>query len=301
MRIVVAVMVTLAVVVAVGLLAGCGPKESTEPGTVAAYETPDKVPAPGAPIPSQPPTNDANVVLTRMVSVYKKLDSLFVISEADMTQPGVAFPIHQVATLKYSRDPASMLVVVEDPVAGTHGYFGDGSSVVFHDALRNTFMRRDFHGDLKGIATIIDHYAPQLVSPLVFLQSKSVPTGTGPARIIKTENIDGKPAYVIAGRFADAYLQAFVIRLGFPDSVKPVKGDFTLWIDKETCTLRRTKVSLAWRGTMLNPERKVVRVSPSVEVSEKVTTLVPNPKFSKEEFRFLAPKGAVQTFREGRD
>ena len=255
-------------------------------------------PLPGAPIPVQPPTTDPVVLLTRMASFYANLDSLFTISEADMRQPGMKFPSHQVMTLKYHRSPAWMEMVVEDPLAGTHGYFADGTSVVTHDAMRNTYMRRDFHGDLVETARVVEHYAPQLLSPLIFIQYPRFSTKMEEARIVGMRELNGRPAYVLKGRFSEAYLRDFGRRFGFGGDVNPVKRDVTMWIDRETYALVKSTMSLAWNGVVKNANNRVVHVSPAVDVVNEVTTLVPNPKLSQEEFRFFPPPGAKQRFRE---
>jgi hypothetical protein len=295
--------IVLTIAVVMGLAWGCrGTKEKPAIAlTPTSEESFEKVPAPGKPIPSQPPTRDPKVALQHMVAAYKSLDTLYVRSEADILQRRgqSTRQAYQVTIIKFQKSPPKYSMVVKDPQAGTQFFVSDGSSIVWHIGLTNQYMRRDFRGDLAALCRQVDEDAPQLLTSTVFLRSEKIPLGIGPVQMVGTETVEGKPAYKISGEFTAEYLRDYAKRL-YGGEVEPTRREFTLWLDKNNYLVLKTALNVGWRGMLEQPRQKPVPFDLHAKVTERVTVLVQNPRLTENDFRYIAPKGAQEVFVESR-
>ncbi|HXG23766.1 MAG TPA: hypothetical protein VNJ09_04355 [Chthonomonadales bacterium] len=293
----------LAIIIVTGLMCGCrGGNE--KPAVVlkpTSEESFQNVPAPGKPIPNQPPTDDPKVALQRMVAAYKSLDSLYVRTEADIlkVRGKNSRLAYQIAITRFRKSPPRFSMVVMDPHAGTQFFVSDGSNIVWHLGLTNQFLRREFRGDLAALCRQVDKDAPQLLTPTVFLRSDKFPLGIGPIRMAGIDTVDGKPAYKISGQFAPEYLRDYAKRL-YGGEVEPTHREFTLWLDKHNYLVLMTRMHVGWSGKLERRRQKPVPFDLQAKVTERVTILVQNPRFTEDDFRYVAPKGAQEVFVESR-
>lgn len=293
----------LAIVVVAGLACGCrGGKEKPAAALKPiSEELFQNVPAPGKPIPNQPPTDDPKVALQRMVAAYKSLDSLYVRTEADIlkSRGKNSRLAYQVAIARFQKSPPKFSMVVTDPQAGTQFFVSDGSNIVWHLGLTNQYLRRDFQGDLSALCRQVDEDAPQLLTPTVFLRSNKFPLGIGPVRMVGIDSVDGKPAYKISGQFTSEYLRDYAKRL-YGGEVEPTRREFTLWLDKNNYLALKTTMNVGWSGKLERRRQKPVPFDLEAKVTERVTVLVQNPRFTEDDFRYVAPTGAQEVFVESR-
>jgi hypothetical protein len=112
------------------------------------------------------------------------------------------------------------------------------------------------------------------------------------------EQIDGKPAYRLQGDFTDAFGRQMAARL-FQPGFRPAQGQFTLWVDQNTCLLLKSSMQLAWRGVFPINKQKVT-VTKRIVMVVRATEIILNPSFAENEFRFSPPKGAKEQYIEGR-
>jgi len=253
-------------------------------------------PAPGAPLPTWPPTTDPNIAVQRMVAAYRTADSLQLVTESDGMQIHPA-QVHQTTVLKYRKQPPQLAMEVKDPLSGTIRYIADGSSIVYYYGLDNRFMRRDHRGDLPSLCAMIDRDVPQCMSPIVFLKSSRIPEGFDALTMAGTASVNGKSAYVLRGRFTPAYVRSLGTLL-FKKSLKPGTSAFTLWLDRSNYLLLKSSILISWEGVARMGEVSVK--NPRIAMIEKTTQIIPNPRFSDDDFRFFAPKGAKEIFIERR-
>lgn len=293
----------LAIVVIAGLACGCR-SDNEKPAVVlkpTSEESFQNVPAPGKPIPNQPPTDDPKVALQRMVAAYKSLDSLYVRTDAEIlkVRGKNSRQAYQVAITRFQKSPPKFSMVVTDPQAGTQFFVSDGSNIVWHLGLTNQFLRRDFRGDLAALCRQVDKDAPQLLTPTVFLRSDKFPLGIGPIWMAGIDTVNGKPAYKISGQFTSEYLRDYAKRL-YGGEVEPTHREFTLWLDKNNYLVVKTMMNVGWHGKLERRRQKPVPFDLQAKVIERVTILVQNPRFTEDDFRYVAPQGAQEVFVESR-
>jgi hypothetical protein len=280
-------------------LTGCGRKTDAAPTAGPPQESTAQAgvaPRSGSALPPQPVTLDARVALQRMVAAYNTLDSFQMKSDGDVELVTVAPQlIHQTTTLKFTKDPARLTMLIKDPLSGTQRFYADGRTVVHYYGVSNQFMRRSVPPGLKSIAERIDKDSPQVLSPVSFLMSKGLPVGIGTAAITGKENVDGKPALVIKGQFKPDYQRDLAKRV-FPSPLSPGRGEFTLWLDANTYLLLKSRGELSWNGTARLPEVGTAFSNPRLTFTERTTEIIQNPQLASEEFRFIAPKGVKEVF-----
>jgi hypothetical protein len=238
-----------------------------------------------------------------MVASYNKLDSFQMKSDGDVEI--VTFGpqlIHQTTTLKYTRAPARLTMLIKDPVSGTQRFHADGKTVVHYYGVSNQFMRRSVAPGLRGIAERIDADSPQILSPVSFLMSEGLPLGIKTAQITGKEQIEGRTALVIKGQF-DPIFQRKVgaHKSNFGVELKPGIGDFTLWLDAENYLMLKSSGRLSWTGTIATADPRKPIVNPSVTFTERTMEIIQNPQIASEEFRFVAPKGVKEVFVQRRN
>jgi hypothetical protein len=261
-----------------------------------------EVPAPGPNLTRQPASATAREVFVRMIDAYKRADSLYLRTEADvLTMPGPEGSSHQVSLLRYRRQPAAIRLWIRDPNRGMQEFFADGSSLVHWDGLDNLFTRRDCQGDVIALASAIEKQAPQPLSPLVFLRANSMPTRIAKAAILRTESVNGNPSYRIQGSFDSRYLLLLGKQLGYGPDPLPLRGRFTIWVDSQSYLIRKCALSLAWCATIQDEYGRTLKVTPTLQSSERLVKVVPNPAYAPDDFRFLPPKGAQEKFAQAED
>lgn len=284
------------------LLAGC----HRDPDLAKdALPPPVAAPDPGRPLPTQPPTNDPTVALTRMVAAYKALDSAQIEYESDIEQsdrtgkPVHTHTIHQSTELKFRKRPAALSMVIQDPVGGTQEYHYDGDSLVEYSAKVNLFERRTLRGDLAAACAVVDQKSGQLLSPIVFLHSQAIPIGTGSARMAGAEQVRGRKAHVVKGTYTTAYLADLGSKaLHVPATVD--RGEFTLWIDQENYLLLKSESAIVWHAVLRTKGKAPAVWQLALHLNERYGKIIQNPTFNDRVFRFIPPKGADETFIERR-
>src|SRR5579872_387090 len=211
----------MATLAAPALMSGCRGGDSVPTASASQSASP----TPGKPLPSQPPTHDGRVALQRMVAAYKAFDSLQVETAADIQTSLQPSLIHQETVIKYRKQPPCITMTVKDPHLGTQQYFTDRGSIVHYTGVSNEYTQYsvDVQTGLKPLIERIDKDTPQVMSPLVFLQSKDIPLGVGSARLTGTEGVNGRRSYVVTGRFRSDYLSELAKRVVGIEMV-PTKG-----------------------------------------------------------------------------
>lgn len=278
---------------------GCG-QNGAAPSQAASVDIQSRRPAPGPALPPQAPTRDPRLIVQRMVAAYKALDSLQVTSEADIrSNLFPTSPVHQTMILKYQKHPARIAMMSKDPGHGTHQYFANGMSLVHYSGLANEYIRRALQGNLAQLCKVIDRETPGVLSPVIFLQSGIMPLGVDAVRLVGTDTVDGRPAYVIKGTFTPAYLRDLARRI-VGQSLNPTQNQFTLRVDQANYLLLKSSVQLSWKGKMQWRSDKPREVTFHFSSEERVTEAIQNPRFEEDEFRFFAPKGARERFIERR-
>lgn len=274
---------------------GC--QRTGESPVVAAVSLPKNIPLkPGRPPALQPETTDAATALKQMVSAYKGLRSLYTKSEADLVYVvGQRTAVHQTTTITYTRDPVRISITIQDPSIGTEQYVADGHNLVSYRGINNLYRRRAIGSGIREMVTLIDRDAPQIMSPLVFLLSRSMPDGVESARVTGREILGGKRTVVIRGMYSLPYMRQIGSHWfsGYPS---PTGREFTLWLEEGTFLLRKSSVRLGWAGLVALRDRPGVRApNPQVNVVERVVESVPNPSLAADDFKFIAPQGAEET------
>lgn len=284
-------------------LIGGGCNRQADPPVVVALPDAFTAPAPrpGKPLPPAPPAADGRVALERMVTAYKKLDSLQQTSDADIVVNFGPDPrVRQETVVKYQLQPARVALIVRDPVGGTQQYVGDGSTVVWYMGLMNQFIRRSAGPTMDAMVRVIDRDAPQAMSPLVFLTSNGQPTGVATSRLVGPGTVNGKAAVVVEGTFRDEYLRR-VASAEFAAPIQPAFGSFTLWLEPNTYLLLKSSVHMGWRGVTTLRGSAARSENPRVDYTETVRELVQNPTFGPDDFRFVRPHNAKEIFIERRE
>jgi hypothetical protein len=279
----------LAALLALSLAGGCGrdrdmDTEADEPQQTATSAPPP----PGAPPKTMPPTNDPRVALQNMAAAYRALDSLMLTTETDWAGPA---RIHQSCVYMYRRQPAGVSVTTSDYVSGTQQYMAGDGSLVYYKAVDNSYVRDSVPGDMAALSRRIDRLAPQILSPLDFLKGDDTLKGVGAARMAGTATVNGRQVYVIKGEFSPEF-QLYLCHRIITNAVRPAAGEFTLWLDRNTYLIEKSFVRLTARKVSDNAEWRF-------EFTERVAEMVPNPAFSRFEFRFDPPKNAVLKLRSG--
>jgi len=279
------------------LIAGCG--DNKDSSSAESTNTGDPIgPSNVKPLPKYEITSDARVILERMVSAYKKLGSLQVRTEADILAPGAKALSHQSTILKFLSNPPRLSMQVKDPTDGTRKYYADGKTVVQYLGISNEYTRRTVKPNLPDIIARIDHDDPQVMSPLVFLSSGSIPPGIEAAEVTDRETINGKKTVVLKGKYSEQFMKDFGKRL-FKSAPASTARDFTLWVDETTYFLAKSSISLGWSDMVQDKTSQARVVNPRIDIQELVVEIVPNPTFNTEEFRFFEPKGVIERFISG--
>lgn len=283
---------------------GCrgAPKEATShgsaPGGTVTLHSAD-APAPSG-LPELASTNDPRVILRSMVAAYKNAQTMQVETEGDqrISGPGAPLFVHHTTAYKYQTRPARLAMSTRNAITGTTSYFADGTSFVVYSGLHNQFTRRDEAGDLTALARRIDQLTPQLLTPLGMILSGEQPRGLISPQLAGSENVDGKPAYVVKAVFDPSYVRYLGHKTDFASGYDAAKSEATLWIDKRTGYLLKSTQRLVWKGVTRDPDSGRRAVTDTLELSERVTKLVPNAPLAQSEFRFIPPKGAQEVYQE---
>jgi outer membrane lipoprotein-sorting protein len=275
-------------------LAGCSHHQE-EPSLSAPIA--QSVFTPGTPLSSSPRAQNGMQALQFMISSYQKASSIYITQNASMDYIlGAAKNIQQEGNIKIQKNPDRLYMSVQDPISGTQEYYADGTSVVHYSGVSNQFIRYPLLGGVKDISHIIDRDTPQVMSAVLFIADKKIPTGVENATLLPDATLSGKKVVVVKGTLSASYLKQIAMRI-FHASLTPTKRDFRLMLDPNSYMMQNLVVDLAWTGKVrLN--NKSVAINPTIRINETDTNIV-NPKFSPDDFRFTAPKGAQEIFVEG--
>jgi hypothetical protein len=238
---------------------------------------------------------DGMEVLRRMVRAYKALPAFQQRSVAETTLDfGKRMLAHQVITLKVKRHPDMLSMTVKDP-RGSLQYYADGKNVIRYLGISNTFTRTLVGPGLQAAVKAMNKHEPQVMSPLVFQSGGDIPEGVQNARMVGTENLNGNETVVVEGSFSNDYMSALgksVARIG----LTPTANTFKVWIDRRTLLLRKSNLTLGWRGPSIMSGSRVVQPAASItqQIVETVEDIAVNPPLGPSDFKFVAPKGAEE-------
>jgi len=279
--------------------AGCRnephPEKPVEPNPIASKKTM------GAPqLPEVPVTADARLALKRMVNAYKSLHTFQSTSLADLTFDfGQRNNVRQESLIKYSQDPPRAMSRVKDPVGGTNLFYGSGDTVVHYFGISNQYVRRSVQPTLAAMVDRMHKDNPQILSPLVFATSRDLPPGISEAHLERDDVVDANVCAVVTGKFDTQYMTQISERL-FGAPLQAKERTYRIWIDRKSSLMRKVAVVMRW--DRLTDKRKAGSYTsdPLIQFSETVQTMIENPEFGSEEFRFFPARGAKEIFVEGR-
>jgi hypothetical protein len=231
------------------------------------------------------------VALQRMVAAYHALGSAEIRSESDTTlNYGYPSNVHQSTTLKFEANPPRLSFEYQDPRDGTVKYFADGTGLIYYTGATNQFVQRSARPSLRSIVAQVDHFEPQVMSPMQFLVSDAAPPGVESARIVGRQRVGDHEALEVDGLFTDGYMRQLSERVyGVP--VAATRKSFTLWVDASNYLLLKSAVHFGWQGVVKAGGNREGILSPRMDISETVSQIVQNPRFAVDEFRFLHPQG----------
>jgi hypothetical protein len=90
-------------------------------------------------------------------------------------------------------------------------------------------------------------------------------------------------------------------RLEFGSRPEAAHGRFTLWVDGNTYLVRQCALSVAFGPATVSHRRRQPDAELLLEVSERVTTVVENPTYGRDDFRFIPHPGAQEIFAASGD
>lgn len=252
--------------------------------------------------PSAPVPKSGKEALDGAVAAYKSLKSLHVMTESDteMSMGDQANKSHQTSVLRLQNSPSKFYVQVRDSGFGTVEFVADGSTFVIYAGVQNAYKRYSGDTTFEKQYARLSRNGPQLMSALDFLQVHSTSlAGLTDLKITGEETIKGRKAYIVKGKFTDAFLADFAKKIKVGEGLVPNGGTATLWLSKDQLLLVKSNVNMGWQGTMKDEKGRPFRVAPRLVLDETVLDMKLNPGLHPDQFRFLPRTGAKEVFVEG--
>jgi hypothetical protein len=246
--------------------------------------------------PARNPTNPREV-LEKVSHVYRSMKSLQTRATVDIIiSSGRSTVVRQETSLKLVRQPPRMVMTVKDPVEGTRSFYYDGLTFVAYKGITNTFKRVVFAPSLDRLYMELDAVAPQLLSPLVFAASASVPDNLVDLKIMPSETIGGQPTTVVEGQLSNAYMRTLSRRFSTTD-LAPLARRFRLWVADSSYLIRAMKAEIGWSVPVTVRTAKgthTAKQAISMNISARSTENVLDSEIGAAEFAFKPPREAVE-------
>lgn len=252
------------------------------------------------PLTAGAPAPDANTIVKKMVTAYKKATSIQDFAEATFATPGVSTYI-QSSRLKW-KSPNLIYFHSQDPRLGTLSMHSNGNTITLYMGKQNLFTRRNTTAKLQDTLVLADKASQesfgfqnsQILSPLSFMLSNGMPREASSFRYAGQTTLDGQRVHKVTALADLRWAKAMV-----PNAViEPAKREIVLWIDVKTNLLKKASGYFTWKVISVNKERLARPLAGGFRFEETHRDTILNAPIPDEEFRFTPPKGAKQLFQE---
>lgn len=241
---------------------------------------------------------DGMEIIKHMVAVYHKANTVQDRAEARFTLlTGEQYIQTNVVKFK---QPNRVIITTEDPKGGTFTVYANGKIITVYSGKQNIFTRRNSPADLKGTldrvseATVDTVNVPedQMLSPLSFMNSNSVPREADSYKFVGYDNVSGHKTYKIRAQASLTWVQTLMPNIKIKTDIREIY----LWVDVTSYMLLKSSVTLKVHSIDQNVQSRTYGFS--FEETHSNTLL--NTALRDDEFHFIEPKGAKQLFQNAR-
>ncbi len=277
-------------------MAGC---HRSKPDLTVTAAPDAKISFSGYQMPAQnyPPTSDPSIILDRVSAAYHKLNGFQSQSSAKIqlgTASGV--PYYQTTVFRFQL-PNRVYLKSNDPQQGEILIACDGNTIAYYYGAHDSYMREVAPKTLEEVCAKITHDAPQLLDPIVFLANANIPMEITHPILAGITQVNGRKALIIRSDISTSWLQSISKAAGLPNKgYRLMKAVVTAYVDQQTYCLLRVKHDLEWApvsGTHTAQARSII-----LKADETFSTVVANPSFPPDAFRYVPKPGTHELIQE---
>ena len=244
---------------------------------------------------------DANALVRKMLSVYKKANSVQADFEAEIMQLGGSEYV-QSGSIRY-KTPDRVELFTTDPITGSFHAWSDGRSITVYSGKTNAYTKRTAPSGLgptvsgieKTSEEVLGTRSIQIFSPLSFVLAKDMPREAQNFTYLRQDTVLGRKTHCVAAKLSVNFLKEMLQS----EKVIPVQRDVKLWIDAHNSQLVRSACTITWKVPASGGSRnKPAYTGGGIKFQETYNNVIFDAPIKDDIFRFTPPQGARQLFQQ---